>query len=179
MINKIQKTNRQSNLNPGVWENNYVRIQDLDKVIDEANATIAAIDTDINDGIFDVPLVSDGGNVELHTTATAVNVTGAITAAQLKTGYITSTSVAPVTATLPTATLLATELGASAGTSFEFIVNNSGGASTVTIDLNTGITAATPVITGGSTLTVSVANAIGIFRLVFTSATAAKLFRIG
>lgn len=179
MINKIQKTNRQSNLNPGVWENNYVRIQDLDKVIDEANADIAAIDADINDGIFDVPLVSDGGNVELHTTATAVNVTGAISAAQLATGYITSTSAAAVTANLPTATLLATALGASAGTSFEFIVDNSGGANTVTIAVNTGITAATPVITGGATLTVTTANAIGIFRLVFTSATAAKLFRIG
>ena len=179
MINKIQKTNRQSNLNPGVWENNYVRIQDLDKVIDEANAEILAIDTDLNDGIFSSALTSDGGNVELHTLSTAVDITAGITAAELAVGYITSLSPATVTATLPTATLLATELGASAGTSFEFIVDNSGGANTVTIAVNTGITAATPVITGGSTLTVSVANAIGIFRLVFTSATAAKLFRIG
>jgi len=179
MANKIQQTNRQENLKPGVFENNYVRIQDLNKVIDEFNSEIGAIDTDLNDGIFDVALVSDGGNIEHHTDSTAVNVTGNISAAGLSTGYVTSTSAATVTITLPTATQLAAQLGADAGTSFEFIVDNSGGANTVTIALNTGIVAATPVVTGGGTLTVSVANGIGIFRVVFTSDTAARLFRIG
>jgi hypothetical protein len=179
MINKIQQTNRQSNLNPGVWENNYVRIQDLDKVINEVNAEILAIDTDINDGIFDSALVSDGGNIELHTDDAKVNTSATITGVALSTGYLTSTSIAPVTITLPTATDACAALGGDAGTSFEFIVNNSGGANTVTVAVNTGIVAATPVITGGGTLTVSVANGIGIFRIVFTSATTARLFRIG
>jgi hypothetical protein len=168
MANKIQQTNRQENLKPGVFENNYARIQDLNKVVDEFNAEILAIDTDLNDGIFDVPLVSDGGNIEHHTTATAVNVTGAISAAGLATGYITSTSAAAVTATLPTATLLAAELGASAGTSFEFIVDNSGGANTVTVAVNTGITTATPVVTGGATLTVSNGTTVSVSSSLFS-----------
>lgn len=125
-----------------------------------------------------VPTTFEEAIVESHT-AYAANATATLEAAQLATGYITSTSAAAVSLTLPTATLLATELGATAGSSFEFIVDNTAGANTVTLLVGAGITAATPVITGGATLTVSVANAIGIFRIVFSSATVAKLFRIG
>lgn len=32
-INRIKETNRQDNLKPGVWNNNFVRIQDLNEVI--------------------------------------------------------------------------------------------------------------------------------------------------
>lgn len=110
--------------------------------------------------------------------ATAVNVTGNISAAALAGGLITSTSAAPVTATLPTATALAAELDAVQGTVFDFVVDNSAGADTVTIAVNTGITVGTQVITGGNTLTVSTANAVGYFRLIFTSATTAILRRI-
>lgn len=109
---------------------------------------------------------------------TEVNVTAAITAAELATGRLTSTSAAAVTATLPTATLLANELRADAGSRFQFLVDNSAGANTVTIAVNTGITVGTAPITGGGTLTVSVANAIGLFELFFTSTTAAILRRI-
>lgn len=109
----------------------------------------------------------------------AVNVTAAVTAAELAGGRITSTSAAAVTATLPTATLLAPVLGATTGSRFQFIIDNSGGANTVTVDLTgTGITTGTAPITGGDTLTVSVANAVGLFELFFTSATAAIIRRI-
>lgn len=110
-------------------------------------------------------------------TATAVNVTGDVTAAQLAGGLITSTSAAAVTATLPTATLLATQLGAVRGTVFDFVVDNSAGANTVTVAVNTGITVGTAAITGGDTLTVSTANKIAVFKLVFTSTTTAILRR--
>lgn len=117
--------------------------------------------------------------VQGHGNAVAVNVTGAVTAAQLARGYITSTSAAAVTITLPTATLLATALNAGAGDRFQFVVDNSAGANTVTIDLTgTGISVNTPAITGGATLTVSVANAVAIFELVFLSGTTAKILRI-
>lgn len=111
-------------------------------------------------------------------TATAVNVTGSITAAQLAGGLITSTSAAAVTATLPTATLLATQLGAVQGTVFDFVVDNHSGANTVTMAVNTGITVGTAPVTGGDTLTVSTANSVAYFRLVFTSTTTAILRRI-
>lgn len=122
--------------------------------------------------------LATGVVTEKHTAA-AINITATATPAQIATGYITSTSAAAVGITLPTATDLGTALGAAAGTSFEFIVDNTAGANTVTVIVGAGITAATPVITGGGTLTVSVANAIGIFRVVFSSATVAKLYRIG
>lgn len=111
-------------------------------------------------------------------TAIAVNTTGSVTAAELAGGLITSTSAAAVAVTLPTATLLAAQIGAARGTTFDFVTDNSAGANTVTIVVNTGITVATPAITGGDTLTVSTANVIGYFRLTFTSATAAVLSRI-
>ena len=115
--------------------------------------------------------------VEKHT-ASAINASATATAAQIATGYITSTSALAVGITLPSATDLATALGATAGSSFEFIVDNSAGANTVTIVGVASITVNTPAITGGATLTVSTANAVGIFRLIFTSTTAAKILRI-
>lgn len=131
-------------------------------------------------------IVSNGAVIEMnspivqgHGNAVAMDVTGVLTAAQLARGYITSTSAAAVTITLPTATLAATALGAGAGDRFQFLVDNSAGANTVTIDLTgTGISVNTPAITGGATLTVSVANAVAIFELVFLSGTTAKILRI-
>lgn len=108
----------------------------------------------------------------------AIDVTGAISAVQLSRGVITSTSAAAVSITLPTATQLATELKASRGKRFQFVVDNSAGASTITLVLGTGITVNTPAITGGAALTVSTANAVAIFEIVFTSGTTAKILRI-
>lgn len=110
---------------------------------------------------------------------TALDATGTITAAMVNKGGITSTSAAAVLATLDTATAIGTQIGAVNGTSIEFVVDNTAGANTVTVAVGAGITVCSGVVTGSDTLTVSVANAIGIFRLVFSSATVAKLYRIG
>lgn len=118
-----------------------------------------------------------GPVVEKHT-ASAINASATATAAQIATGYITSTSALATSITLPTAAELVAVLGATAGSSFEFIVDNSAGANTVTIVGVASITVNTPAITGGATLTVSTANAVGIFRLIFTSTTAAKILRV-
>lgn len=121
---------------------------------------------------LDKPIIRKAG------TAKALNTTGAITAEELAGGLVTSTTVAGVTGTLPTATLLATQLGAVQGTVFDFIIDNSAGANTFTVQVNTGITVGTTSLTGGDSLTVSTAQAVGMFRLIFTSATAAILRRI-
>lgn len=131
--------------------------------------TVSGDRTLAGDNIIESPLISN--------TATAVNVTGSISASALAGGLITSTSAAAVTATLPTATDLASELGAVRGSTFEFVVDNISGANTVTVQVNTGITAGTAVLTGGATLTVGT-GVTAVFKLIFTSATAAKLFRI-
>lgn len=116
-------------------------------------------------------------NIIQRRDAAAINTTATATAAQIAGGLITSTSAAAVALTLPTATDLATEIAAVQGTSVDFIVDNSAGSNTVTVTVNTGITAVTAVITGGATLTVA-SGATGQFRIYFTSATVAKIARI-
>ena len=127
--------------------------------------------------VYGTNMVASALQLTVPDSSVAVNVTGAITAAQLATGRVTSTSAAAVAATLPTATLLATNLSAVAGTMFEFSVDNSAGSNIVTITMNTGITAITAVLTGGATMTVA-AGVVGIFRIIFTSTTVAKIARL-
>ena len=121
---------------------------------------------------------SQGVLVE-HTNKAAVNATATISAAELAKGYVTSTSAAATTITLPTATQLATELGATRGTVFSFYVDNTAGASTVTVAVGTGIVAGS-ALTGGTTLTVTASATVGIgsFQIVFSSATAGVLSRL-
>lgn len=122
--------------------------------------------------------VAVGGIIVRRPSPVAIDATATATVDQILSGYITSTSAAATSITTPTATALAAALGAQKGTSFDFMIDNSAGANTVTLVLDGSITVNTPAITGGAALTVSVANAIGTFRVVFTSTTAAKIFRI-
>ena len=64
-----------------------------------------------------------------HPTTAAINATATATAAQVATGYITSTSAAATTITLPTGTLLGAALSAVKGTVMDLYVDNTGGAS--------------------------------------------------
>jgi hypothetical protein len=148
----------------------------------------SAVFTDSSKNLVSVTNTGTGNNVlsispilkGLIVTAvslSAINSTATATVAQLATGVITSTSAAATTITLPTATLLATQLGAVRGTTFEFTVDNSAGANTVTMALGTGTTALS-AITGGGTLTVA-SGVVAVFRYYFTGTTAAKFYRIG
>jgi hypothetical protein len=112
-----------------------------------------------------------------HPTTAAINATATATAAQVATGYITSTSVAPVTITLPTGTLLGANIGAAAGTILDLYIDNTAGASTVTIAVATnGIlsaAAAAGSAAGAGLLTVpSGVTGLACFTLMFSSATA-------
>lgn len=127
------------------------------------------------------PIADNNGNIvtvtEGHQTTVAINSTGTATAAQVATGYITSTSAAATTITLPTGTLLGTALGATQGTVLNLYVDNTAGANTVTMAVAVnGILSAAAA--AGSTanfglLTVP-AGVTGLarFTLVFSSATA-------
>lgn len=111
-----------------------------------------------------------------HPTTAAINATATATAAQVITGYITSTSASPTTITLPTGTLLGAALGATRGTVLELYVDNTAGASTVTIAVATnGILSSAAADTAGSfgDLTIA-AGATGLarFTIMFSSATA-------
>ena len=113
---------------------------------------------------------------ENHSSTAAINATATATAAQVATGYITSTSAAATTITLPTGTLLGAALGATAGTVLDLYIDNTAGASTVTIAVATnGILSTAAADTAGSfgDLTVaSGATGIGRFTIMFSSATA-------
>lgn len=127
---------------------------------------------------FSGPVVSQNGFIQGHqpTALNAINVTGDATAAQVADGYITSTSAAPVTITLPTGTALGAAIGASRGTVLDLFIDNTAGASTVTVAVNTdAVLSSAAVDTAGSfgDLTIA-AGATGIarFTLMFSSATA-------
>ena len=127
---------------------------------------------------FNGPVRSDNGFIGGHqlTSANAINVTGTATAAQVADGYITSTSAAPVTITLPTGTALGTAIGASRGTVLDLFIDNTAGADVVTVAVNTNaILSSAAADTAGSfgDLTIA-AGATGLARytIMFSSATA-------
>ena len=127
---------------------------------------------------FNGPVVSQNGFIAGHqvTTANAINATATATAAQVASGYITSTSVGATTITLPTGTLLGQALGAVRGTSLDLYIDNTAGASTVTVAVATnGILSTAAADTAGSfgDLTIAAgATGIGRFTIMFSSPTA-------
>jgi hypothetical protein len=127
---------------------------------------------------FSGPVVSLNGFITDHTptSANAVNATGTATAAQVATGYITSTSAAATAITLPTGTLLGAALSATQGTVLDLFVDNTAGASTVTMVVATnGILSTAAADTPGSfgDLTIaSGATGLARFTIMFSSATA-------
>jgi hypothetical protein len=127
-----------------------------------------------------VGVYSSGNNITYNPTIVTYTATGTVTGASIVSGYI-AYSGAAATLTLPTMSNLITAINGTAevtqGTSLSFRIDNSVGTGTVTLALNTGITKPTAVITGGNTLTVA-KNTVGLFNIVFITATTAYLYRI-
>jgi hypothetical protein len=118
-------------------------------------------------------------------TPVAINATATATAAQVASGYITSTSAAATTITLPTATAIASQIGAVRGTVFDLYIDNTAGANTVTITPDAsevtsqlGQVATYGVPTFGLFTVASGTSGLGLFRLVFSSTTAASIARV-
>jgi hypothetical protein len=111
-----------------------------------------------------------------HPSTAAINATATATAAEVATGYITSTSASPTTITLPTGTLLGAAISAARGTVLELYVDNTAGASTVTIAVATnGILSSAAADTPGSFGDLTIASGVtGLarFTIMFSSATA-------
>lgn len=119
--------------------------------------------------------------IDTHTTA-AVNSTATLTAAQVAGGYITSTSASPTTMTMPTGTLLGTQLGAAQGTVMDLFIDNTAGANTVTLAVGTNaILSAAAVANSASQGLLTVPSGVtgqACFRLMFSSASAYTITRI-
>jgi hypothetical protein len=127
---------------------------------------------------FSGPVRSLNGFITGHqpTAFNAVNATATASAAQVADGYITTTSAALTTITLPTGTALGAALGASRGTVLDLYVDNTAGASVVTIAVNTNAVlssaaADTPGSFGDLTIAAG-ATGLACFTLMFSSATA-------
>lgn len=129
------------------------------------------------------PAVFNGGvtfglaNISGHVNIAAINATATATAAQVATGYITSTSAAATTITLPTGTLLGTQLGAKQGSIFELYIDNTAGANTVTVAVATNGILSSAAAAGSTAnfglLTVaSGVTGVARFTIMFSSATA-------
>ncbi len=122
------------------------------------------------------------GPVQVNNKTAAINATATATSAQVATGYITSTSAAPTTITLPTGTLLGGVLGAVQGTIFDLTIDNTAGANTVTIAVAVnGILSAAAAANGASQGLLTVPSGVtgqGVFRLMFSSPTAYTFTRI-
>ena len=128
---------------------------------------------------FNGPVISQNGFIAGHqvtTTNNAIDATATATAAQIATGYITSTSAAATAITLPTGTLLGGYLNATKGTSLDLFIDNTGGASTVTIVVAVnGILSTAAADTAGSFGDLTVAagvTGLARFTIMFSSATA-------
>ena len=115
-------------------------------------------------------------------TATTYTATGSITvtAAELAGGLlVAATSTATTTFTLPTAAQIVTQMGAAAGSTFEFVVVNNGASNgTVTVAVGSGITASDFPGTNTLTRTGSATVGAAVFRLTFLTTSAAILTRV-
>lgn len=127
-------------------------------------------------GITTTNYLRTANGITQKVTTTAINTSATVTAAQLAGGGLSSTSAAAVTMTLPTATAMGTQLSATENTMYQFSVDNTAGANTVTLAVGSGMTAVS-ALTGGTTLTVP-AGQSGTFLLTFSSATVCQISRI-
>lgn len=113
--------------------------------------------------------------IKTHTPS-AINATATATAAEIASGYITSTSAAATTITLPTGTLLGAALNAVQGTVLDLFIDNTAGANTVTIAVATnGILSTAAADTAGSFGDLTVASGVtglACYRIMFSSPTA-------
>lgn len=133
---------------------------------------------------FSGPIQAQNGFITGHqpTAFNAINATATATAAQVFDGYITSTSAAATTITLPTGTLLGGALGATRGTSFDLFIDNTAGASVVTVAVAVnGIlsTGAVDSPTSFGDLTIAAGpTGLGVFTIMFSSPTTYVFSRI-
>ena len=130
---------------------------------------------------FSGPVASANGSI--HNGRVSIGATGTISSAALATtGYITCTSAAATTITLPIAVTagvvqgLVPALNASAGQKFTFIVDNTAGASAVTIAIAAGAanalsdaaTVAASAVAFGRLVVASGVTGMAQFTLMFT-----------
>lgn len=106
---------------------------------------------------------------------TVVNTSATLTASQVNTQALTSTTAAAVTCTLPSATSILTNINGVVGTTERLVVVNTG-PNGFTIALPGTITAAS-TITGGTNLVVAAGNT-AVYEIIWPTTTSAEIYRL-
>ena len=124
---------------------------------------------------------SSSARIRKHSPA-AINATATATAAEVITGWITSTSAAETTITLPTGTLLGGALNAVQGTTMDLYIDNTAGASGlfVAVAVNGVLSdaAVDSAASFGDLIVTFGVTGLACFRIMFSSATAYVFTRI-
>lgn len=140
------------------------------------NGTIGSYSTASTPVQIQALLTSTAVNIPVQT---AYTTSATVTAAELGGGLLVNTGTVAITLTLPTASLIATNIGAGIGSSVDFtVLNNNASGGTITVAVGSGMTASG--FPSSNTLTLANSATVGIakFRIHFLSATAATLTRI-
>lgn len=132
-----------------------------------AGATIQ-IEAGATEALYNVgvaPTIPELTGGRLDVTATAVNVTGAVSAAAILGGIVTSTTAAAVAGTVPTGTVMAAACELAVGEGIEWAVINTGGANafTVTAAADHTVVGAAVVAASSSGRFLTVQTAAGVF----------------
>ena len=101
-----------------------------------ANGATIQIEAGATEALYNVgvaPTIPELTGGRLDVTATAVNVTGAVSAAAILGGIVTSTTAAAVAGTVPTGTVMAAACELAVGEGIEWAVINTGGANAFTV----------------------------------------------
>jgi len=143
--------------------------------IKTSNGTVASYSTASTPAQVAALVSSTAVNIPVQT---AYTTSATVTASELNGGLLANTGTVAITLTLPTASLMATQIGAGAGSIFDFSVLNNASGGTVTVAVGSGMTASD--FPGTNTLTRTASATVGIarFRIHFLSATAATLTRL-
>ena len=146
----------------GVFENNDITV--FGPFTGGATIQIQAGATEVLYNVGVAPTIPELTGGRLEVAATAVNVTGAVSAAAILGGIVTSTTAAAVAGTVPTGTVMAAAVDLAVGEGIEWSVINTGpNAFTVTAATDHTVTGAAAVATATSGRFLTVQVSAGVF----------------
>jgi hypothetical protein len=146
----------------GVFENNEITV--FGPFTGGATIQIQAGATEVLYNVGVAPTIPELTGGRLDVTATAVNVTGAVSAAAILGGIVTSTTAAAVAGTVPTGTVMAAAVELAVGEGVEWSVINTGPDTfTVTAAADHTVTGDDEVATTTSGRFLTVQTAAGVF----------------
>jgi hypothetical protein len=146
----------------GVFENNEITV--FGPFAGGATIQIQAGATEVLYNVGVAPTIPELTGGRLDVTATAVNVTGAVSAAAILGGIVTSTTAAAVAGTVPTGTVMAAAVELAVGEGVEWSVINTGPDTfTVTAAADHTVTGDDEVATATSGRFLTVQTAAGVF----------------